>query len=179
MGTLSAANRPYKAPSMPDQDLPGGKKLRLVYLVARVFHALRATRLEPALKKAGITPLQFTIMTVVERHPGLSSAELSRRFYVSAQTMGQVLGNLENRGLLDRREDVDNRRILRVSLTDKGARLVRECDAYMDIIESEIFGDDSPENETLRVRLLQIAAHLRKASMPVTAPTDPRKRKHP
>jgi len=162
---------------MPDQDLPSEKKLRLVYLVARVFHALRATRLEPALKDAGITPLQFTIMSVVERHPRLSSAELSRRFYVSAQTMGQVLGNLENRGLLHRREDNDNRRILRVSLTSKGSKLVRECDLKMETIEAEIFGDDSPENEALRARLLNIAAHLRKQPTAPVSPSPPRLRK--
>jgi len=162
---------------MPDQDLPSGHKLRLGYLVARVFHALRATRLEPALKDAGVTPLQFTIMSVVERHPQLSSAELSRRFYVSAQTMGQVLANLENRGLLSRREDAENRRILRVSLTAKGAKLVRECDLKMDTIEAEIFGDDSPENDALRARLLDIARHLRKQpTLPLSTPR-PRRRK--
>jgi len=163
---------------MPDQDLPSGNKLRLVYLVARVFHALRATRLEPALKDAGITPLQFTIMSVVERHPGLSSAELSRRFYVSAQTMGQVLGNLEKRGILRRREDNENRRILRVSLTAKGEKLARECDLKMEAIEAEIFGSDSADNDALRARLLDISRHLRNqpAPPPVSAPR-PRRRK--
>jgi DNA-binding MarR family transcriptional regulator len=145
-----------------------GQRTRTVYLVARVYHALRATRIEPALKSAGITPLQYTIMTVVVSHEGLSSAELSRRFYVTPQTMGQVLAGLEERGFLRRKEDPENRRVLRVSLTAEGRKLVQRCDKQIEKIEQEVFGDpDLPEVAALRDRLFQVVAQLRTSTQAV------------
>ena len=162
---------------MPDLEGALEKKVRLVYLVARVYHALRATRLEPALKSAGVTPLQYTIMTVVAAHEGLSSAELSRRFYVTPQTMGQVLGNLEQQGLLRRKEDPENRRVLRVSLTAKGERLVEQCESSIEQIEHEIFGSaETAEKAQLRKRLSDVTAYLRNnPSYPAAEPASRRR----
>lgn len=162
----------------PTAESASAQRARTVYLIASVYHALRATRLEPALKPLGITPLQYTIMTVVESHEGLSSAQLSRRFYVTPQTMGQVLAGLEERALLRRKEDPENRRVLLVSLTAKGRKLVDECGRLIGAIETEIFDDpDCPQTAALREQLLRIASHLRNNSTPPVAATDAPKRR--
>ncbi|MEO8778655.1 MAG: MarR family transcriptional regulator [Rhodanobacter sp.] len=150
---------------MPNQEFPvAGKRASTTYLVARIFHALRATRLEPVLKPFGITPLQYTILTVIVARPGLSSAELSRRFYVTPQTMGQVLAGLEERGLLKRQEDPENRRILLVGMTPEGRKLVQRCDKQMEKIENEVFGDpEDADVKAFREKLYQVAVILRGA----------------
>lgn len=111
------------------------------YMLAQAFHALRALWIEPALKAENLTSLQFTLLSVVDRHAGLSSADLSRRFYVTPQTMGQVLTALEGRGLLIRAENPDNRRLLAMSLTPAGHALVNACQVHMQQIEEEVFGE--------------------------------------
>lgn len=111
------------------------------YMIAQAFHALRALWIEPALKAENLTSLQFTLLSVVDRHAGLSSADLSRRFYVTPQTMGQVLTALEARGLLIRAENPDNRRLLAMSLTPTGHALVKTCQEHMQQIEQEVFGE--------------------------------------
>ncbi|MCD9028727.1 MarR family transcriptional regulator [Luteimonas sp. BDR2-5] len=163
----------------PTSEGRSGHRARTIYLIASAYHALRATRLEPALKPLGVTPLQYTIMTVVESHEGLSSAQLSRRFYVTPQTMGQVLAGLEERGLLRRREDPENRRVLLVSLTAKGRRLVDECGRVIGLIEDEIFSDpDCAETAALREQLQKIAAHLREnTTVPAELAAAPKRRK--
>lgn len=165
---------------MTSNAAPGhAPRARTVYLIATVYHALRATRLEPALKPLGITPLQYTIMTVVESNEGLSSAQLSRRFYVTPQTMGQVLAGLEERGFLRRREDPENRRVLLVSLTAKGRKLVDDCGRVIASIEAEIFhAPDNPETVALREQLQQVANYLRQNTTAAATPAaDPPKRR--
>ena len=51
---------------------------------------------------AGITALQYTSLTVLERHDGLSAAQLARDSFVTAQSIADVVRSLENRGLVRR-----------------------------------------------------------------------------
>ncbi|NBA96036.1 MarR family winged helix-turn-helix transcriptional regulator [Pseudomonas sp. R5(2019)] len=133
-----------------------------MYIMAQAFHALRALWIEPALKEKNITSLQFTLLAVVARHSGLSSADLSRRFYVTPQTMGQVLTALESRGLLIRAENPENRRLLSMSLTAEGHALVESCQADMQLIEEQVFGGLSEkELEKFRGTLHKVIGKIR------------------
>ncbi|RJG22059.1 MarR family winged helix-turn-helix transcriptional regulator [Massilia cavernae] len=90
-----------------------------LYMLAAAHHGVR-TQIEAALKQFDLTPIQYTVLSVIEHKPGLSSAALARRFYVSPQNMGQLLTLLEQRGLLTRAENPENRRLLIVNLTEEG-----------------------------------------------------------
>ncbi|MBA1204820.1 winged helix-turn-helix transcriptional regulator [Pseudomonas capeferrum] len=132
------------------------------YMLAQAFHALRALWIEPALKAENLTSLQFTLLSVVDRHAGLSSADLSRRFYVTPQTMGQVLSALETRGLLIREENPANRRLLAMSLTPTGHALVKTCQTHMQQIEQEVFGElNEKELVKFRTTLHKIVGKIR------------------
>lgn len=132
----------------------------MIYLLARIFYAMRQ-RTEDALKPYNLTPMQFTIMSTMFRWQGLSSAELSRRFNVTPQTMGEMIGNLERRGLVERAQDPSNRRALRLNLTDEGVRLFRVCEQAMHDVEAAMFEDMSTrEFEALRTRMVSLHAHL-------------------
>jgi DNA-binding MarR family transcriptional regulator len=98
--------------------------------------------------------MQFTILDSLRRWNGLSSAELSRRFRVTPQTMGEMIGNLERRALIARVQDPANRRALRLSLTQEGGQILDNCEAAMEAIEAEMFEQMSPRDvEALRGRL--------------------------
>jgi len=47
---------------------------------------------------------------VLEQHPGVSSAQLARHSFVSAQAMEGIVRALGEAGLIDRVRAVDNRR---------------------------------------------------------------------
>jgi len=153
--TPARAGRPGPSPDVFEPPFEWG----MVYLLARLFYAVR-DRTEATLRPHNLTPMQFTIMASLARWQGLTSAELSRRFKVTPQTMGEMIANLERRGLVARREDPGNRRALRVALTPKGGRLVDACNDRVREMEKELFGDFSPhELADLRTRLA--ALHLR------------------
>ena len=95
-----------------------------LYLISYTFHASR-TQLERALRKYNLTGIQFTILDILSHRTGQSSADLSRRFFVTPQTMGEMVTGLERRGLIQRVENPKNRRVLQTYLTSEGQRLHR------------------------------------------------------
>ncbi|MER7111053.1 MarR family winged helix-turn-helix transcriptional regulator [Streptomyces sp. NPDC000229] len=97
----------------------------LLYLVKRTELVVRA-RLEELLKPAGITALQYTALTVLERHDGLSAAQLARDSFVTAQSMADMVRTLEGRGLIRREPNPRNRREKVVLLTDAGRGVLAE-----------------------------------------------------
>src|SRR6266702_1738384 len=100
----------------------------LLYLVKQVELAIRS-HLDDMLRPAGLTALQYTALTVLERHPDLSSAQLARHSFVTAQSMADMITTLEGRGLIQRHRDRADRRRLVVALTAGGRELL---DRYRD-----------------------------------------------
>ncbi|SMC87419.1 MarR family transcriptional regulator [Rhizobium sp. RU36D] len=111
---------------------------RAIFYLNQANHAVRS-RLEAALASQQITSIQYTVLSVISSRDGLSSAELSRRFFVAPQTMNELIGGLLRRNLIIRKEDPDNRRILRMSLTPEGKRMMKACDAAADAAEKDVF----------------------------------------
>jgi DNA-binding MarR family transcriptional regulator len=126
------------------------RKARTTYLLSQAHVVVRA-HVDNGLRALGATSLQYTVLATVAKHPGSSSAALSRRFYRTQQAMGQLLSALEERGWIERSEDAANRRILRVGLTAEGAALVAAGDALMDRLERRLFATvDAGDLEAFR-----------------------------
>src|SRR5215471_7807055 len=104
----------------------------LLYLLKRVELAVRA-RLDDIVRPAGLTALQYTALTVLERHDNMSSAQLARNSFVTAQSMADMIAALEARGLIERHRDSADRRRLVVALTDGGRALL---DRYRDEVRA-------------------------------------------
>jgi DNA-binding MarR family transcriptional regulator len=95
----------------------------LLYVIKQVELAVRA-RLDDILRPARLTALQYTALTVLERHPDLTSAQLARNSFVTAQTMADMVVILCERGLIDRHRDAADRRRLVLALTAHGRKLL-------------------------------------------------------
>jgi DNA-binding MarR family transcriptional regulator len=125
-------------------------KAGTLYLVHVLTHATR-TRLDEAMATLGLSSFQYTILSVIARHEGLSSSKLSRRFHVTPPAMGEVILLLERKGLITRREDPANRKILRLSLTPAGVATVEQGDAIVHGFEKKVFsGLTDAQIENLR-----------------------------
>ncbi|MFJ9080501.1 MarR family winged helix-turn-helix transcriptional regulator [Streptomyces sp. NPDC102278] len=116
----------------------------LLYLLKRTELAVRA-RLEELLKPAGITALQYTALTVLERHDGISAAQLARDSFVTAQSMADMVRALEGRGLIRREPNPANRRERLILLADPGRRLLAEYAGPARRLEERMVADLSAE----------------------------------
>ena len=70
---------------------PGHERdVTLLYLIKQVELAVRQA-LDDVVATADLTTLQYTALTVLERHPGITSAELARNSFVRAQSMAEMV----------------------------------------------------------------------------------------
>jgi DNA-binding MarR family transcriptional regulator len=109
----------------------------LLYVVKQVELAVRA-RLDEILRPVGLTVLQYTALTVLERHPDLTSAQLARNSFVTAQTMADMVVILSERGLIDRHRDPADRRRLVLALTAQGRKLLKAYRGKVANLEAEM-----------------------------------------
>ena len=88
--------------------------------------------------------------------------------------MGQVLCGLEERGLIRREQDPNNRRILLISPTDTGRALASRCSEAIDRIEEETFSHLEPADIVrLRATLRGISHAVRHGPAASIAPPSP------
>jgi DNA-binding MarR family transcriptional regulator len=132
----------------------------LLYVIKQVELAVRA-RLDEIVRPAGLTTVQYTALTVLERHPDLTSAQLARHSFVTAQTMADMVVMLHERGLVDRHRDPRDRRRLVLTLTGEGRRLLRRYRRPVSEIEAEMLAPLSAHQaEQLRQSLTACRAAL-------------------
>ncbi|MFE7223282.1 MarR family winged helix-turn-helix transcriptional regulator [Nocardioides sp. NPDC057577] len=119
----------------------------LLYVVKQLELATRA-RLDAVLKESGVTALQYTALSVLERRPTMSAADLARASFVRAQSAADLIGALERRGLIERRIDPDNRRRMLISLTTEGRAFLDTYDPRVEELEEQMLADLGPEDRT-------------------------------
>ena len=77
--------------SAASSSAPGhDRDVTLLYLIKQVELAVRQA-LDDVVATADLTTLQYTALTVLERHPGITSAELARNSFVRAQSMAEMV----------------------------------------------------------------------------------------
>jgi DNA-binding MarR family transcriptional regulator len=130
---VERASEGMTAETKPDQRsgrAAGAARPSLLYMVKQLELAVRA-RLDGILKDAGITALQYTALTVLDQHDGLSPARLARNSFVTPQSTAGLVANLERRNLVRRERNPANRRELVISLTASGRRLLTRLEQAM------------------------------------------------
>ena len=132
----------------------------LLYLVKQVELAVRS-RLDDLFRPNGLTALQYTALTVLERRPDLSSAQLARNSFVTAQSMADMITTLEGRGLIQRHRDRADRRRLVVALTAGGRELLDRYRDQVSALEAQMLtGLTKAEITALRRNLHACHANL-------------------
>lgn len=87
------------------------------------------TRLARRLRQQAETeasPTQLAVLATVERDGPITLGELAAVERVQPPTITAAVGRLEQRGLVQRRTDPDDRRVARVEITSHGRRLLEQ-----------------------------------------------------
>ena len=125
----------------------------LLYLVKQLELSVRA-RLDDLMRPVGLTALQYTALTVLERHGDISSAQLARNSFVTAQTMADMVVTLEDRGLIERHRDAADKRRLLIALTTAGRAVLEDRRPHVAAIEKQMTGALSTSDTALLRRFL-------------------------
>jgi DNA-binding MarR family transcriptional regulator len=126
---------------------------RVSYLVKELERALRA-RIDETLLSLELTAVQYTALSVLSLHEGMSSAQLARRSFVSPQAAHEMVGALERRGLIRRQVDAEGGRALAIFLTSRGERTLARCEDRVDALEASFLrGFSAREQAQFRAML--------------------------
>lgn len=125
----------------------------LGYAVSRQFHAV--------LKPLGLEPRHFAVLRTVRVLEGATQQAVASFLQIPPSRMVAILDNLEERGLVERRQRPDDRRSRAMFLTPAGADLLAKAKAVAGDFEQQVCGEMTPEDRAALVRTLQeIGARL-------------------
>lgn len=79
------------------------------------------------MRVAGLTESQFGVLEALLHLGPLCQRELASKVLKSAGNMTTVVDNLQRRGLVERKREADDRRVVTVSLTGRGEAVIRDA----------------------------------------------------
>ena len=106
----------------------------------------------------GLTTLQFTTLSILDRHGApLSTSQLARRAFMTPQSMSEVIHALEHKGFIKRDPHPNHRRTLPATLTRKGRRILTACEQSVAEFENQLLTGFSVEDRAAFLRMVKIA----------------------
>lgn len=108
------------------------------------------------MKPLALTRSQWRVMAYVSRSPGITQTELAASVECSRMAITSVLDRMQSKGLIERRDVEDDRRVRSVFLSQKGRSLVRKMNRTATRVLEDVFARVSGEDlralkETLEV----------------------------
>ncbi len=137
-----------------------GEQGYLGYLLRQAHAAVRLT-MERTLADLGVTSPQFAVLTMLNAYPGLSGADVARLTFLTPQTVGVIIRNLERDGAIEMTPHPVHGRIQQWTLTPRGTTLLKACRERVIALEKRLArGLDAKAETTIRRWLAGIAAEL-------------------
>jgi MarR family transcriptional regulator, organic hydroperoxide resistance regulator len=103
-----------------------------------------------------IKPPHLDILLNLYRREGISQQELARKLLVGRSNMSMLLPQLEKRGLIERRGDGKDKRVLRLFLTPQGKEITEKAMEIQTALIDTVMKSASEE------RCLMVAEHMEK-----------------
>jgi DNA-binding MarR family transcriptional regulator len=147
---------PLTEPSADAQDPPRS----VGFTISTTGYAI-ARRFREVLAPLGLEPKDFALLRTVATSPGVTQQAIGERMGVKPSRMVAFVDALEQRGLLERRQNPDDRRARELFLTDQGRELLQR--AFATAVEHErlLTSDlNEDEREQLMELLARVGSHL-------------------
>lgn len=100
---------------------------------------------------------QLAVLSTVRESEELTQGKLAEILAVDANMVVHLLNELEERGLVERRRDPEDRRRHIVAVTGKGTRALTEAERRLDTLEDEILENLDPAERNQLHELLRKA----------------------
>jgi DNA-binding MarR family transcriptional regulator len=129
----------------------------LAFALADIYvQAMRSTRLIGEFQRLDLSFTQFKALSAVTEGE-LTVKVLAERLGLSLPGASRAVDHLVRRGLVDRREDANDRRCKRLSATEAGREMIGRLDeARLAVLETFAEGLDPAQREQLLVALTPI-----------------------
>ena len=121
------------------------------------FNLQSHKKLEDDLATAGLTAPQFYVLATIGYAGGLPFGEIGAKMMVTVSNLTGIVDRLEEKNLVVRQRDASDRRVVRVVLTDKGAKLYKSTIPLFEKSVEKIFaGLGKPDQKELSAILRKL-----------------------
>lgn len=126
---------------------------------------LHYIRVHDLMSELGLSRGQPPILRLLWEQDGRCQREMGDILHLSPATISVILQRMEQNGLLKRRPDPDDRRVLQAYLTDKGREVQSAVEQTLSVLEDECCHGFTPEEKSLLSQfMLRIRNNLLKAT---------------
>ena len=129
-------------------------------LLAQVSQTYRALS-DDFINRIAMHRAQAGLLCRLFANDGITQSEIAEQLAVQGATVTNILQRMEEAGLVTRRRDLDDNRLVRVYLTDAGRQKERAITEQFIQLESAVFdGISEPERAQLRRLLRQMLENM-------------------
>lgn len=122
--------------------------------LARRFNQICLGVTAEILNGEGLTPLLFGVLVAVLEEPGRGQKQVADRMGVDAVNFGQMIDELEGKGLVERKIDPNDRRARELYVTERGAALRRRLSPSLLAAQERLLAPLSPDERTALLDML-------------------------
>ena len=144
---------------MQDEQVPFSPDA-MTYWVVILANAMRR-RMETLIAPSDINTLQYTLLDMISRGQTDTVTEIARVIPPDASAVSRNVEQLRARGLIRSRRLRQDRRIVRLSVTEEGERVLRELEELVLAEEQKLFeGVSAEERRVLRSAAEKILVNM-------------------
>jgi DNA-binding MarR family transcriptional regulator len=111
------------------------------------------------LKSARLSPTQYNVLRILRGvgPAGLGCQEIGRRMITREPDLTRLLDRLEKRGMVARKRETDDRRVVRCTITDSGLAILAAMDEPVRDVHINLLAHLGPERLAMLNELLEEA----------------------
>lgn len=125
------------------------------YLLRRA-HQVATAAFSQSNADVDLTAVQFAALLHIRDAPGVDATRLAEAICFDRTTIGHVIGRLESKGLIIRREGSLDKRTKQLRITAKGSDLLARVEPRVPMISDAILAPLNPEERQELLRLLTV-----------------------
>ena len=111
-------------------------------------------------REVGLSTATWFLLSMLIEEDGISQGEVSHRFEVDPSRITRLAQRLQDEGLLLRKRDPEDNRVVRLYATEEGRSLIESCQERRERFESRFRREFSPEELAELRRALGVISRL-------------------
>lgn len=132
--------------------IPMGKSISIIARSQNIY-------LNHSLKGLDINSTQLHLLFEISHKSNLNQESLASRCNINKGAVARSIRNLEEKGIIERKIDDENRRQNKLSITPKGRKIMKSGIEILNRWEREVLDDEMIDEETLKIVLKRIAVN--------------------
>jgi DNA-binding MarR family transcriptional regulator len=123
--------------------------------LVRRLHQISVSTFLDVLADLGITSTQYAVLAAIGSCPNIDQTALAGLIGIDKSTAGLIATRLVKRGLIDRKHNAQNKRVMALTLTAEGVTAYKKALTKADLINDRLLGPLSKAEREVLIKLIK------------------------